>query len=698
MTNPSQLLHSSSLTKRFLTGATWSLFGKIASAGATLTAYALLARLLTPDEMGSYFFVLSVVTFISMCCQWGFNRGLVKLVASELAKGRNKLVRSGIITSFGITVVFSFFMAAFLISPIGEQLLVVISGSELLISLSAMMGLWVIIKALQGLVSETFRGFHDIRLATIFGGLVTAVLSMVFYFLFWTLKGEASLYHVVQLMVLAAGLSLLFGFTILFQKVRVLDHGGKLAILKVLKFGFPLFITSISLFGVREFHLWVLAMFQPESEVAMYGSALRLVTLLAMPLIIVNSVIPPMIADLYSRKKYAQVQRVLQKTATLMSMPAIIVFCLIMLFGKNILEFIYGASYTEAYMPFIILAGGQMVNVLTGSPGVLLTMSGHEKVVMKSAYGAGALGLAISLIGVQYYGAVGAALGYSIGIVINNILMWMYSAYRMSIFTQGSLTSAINMLRRLRVEIESNDVNGGRLAFLGAPVAKIEQLWWWLRGYEIFECYGDSHVKVFRGLNHLQWIGKRRFRTVSVKGATAYGIGNPNSSTNALHIFMRRLNEVPKERNIIFMMGEVDVGFLVWLRAKNLGLSVNKCMNEAFQRYTNFLSDIKIAHPNIKVCSVPLPTISDNEAHGNVANARSGIDATQRERTQLTLEFNKKLKVWSCENKVGYYDFDLLALDAETKIVKNSLLNKKTSDHHYDNEAFYYLIKKVLNF
>ena len=687
-----------SLKSRFLSGGLWALLGKIISSASTLGVNILLARLLSAEDMGSFFLIFSIVSTFSIIAQWGLGRGLVKLVASELAKENIGTVRADISSSFIIVVLISVLLALLMISPVGDWFVRKLSGTDFLVPVTGLIGLWIIIRALQGIISESFRGFHDIKKATIFGGMLTAVISLLLYFSVWLQTESVELEAAVKLMVHAATISLIIGGVLLTKKVGRFVLSRKSEISKVYSFGLPLMITNLSLFATLEFHIWVLAYFQPETEVALYGASLRLVLLLALPLTIINSVIPPMIADMYSQKQFSRVQGLLQKSATIVSLPAIIIFIVIIFYGSEVLGLVYGDNYTQAYIPLIVLALGQLINVFTGSPGILLTMSGHERVVMKTAFLAGSIGIITSLIGVQNYGAVGAATGYTVGIIINNISMWLYSTRYLTIHTHSNLSSLKEIFRRLRRDIELHDVNGGPLAFLGKLVSKIELFWWNLRGHEVVECYGDSHVKVFRGLNHQKWVGKRRFRTVSVKGATAYGIGNPNSSTNAFHIFTSRLNDVPKGRDIIFMMGEVDVGFLVWLRAEKTGSAVVKCMEEAFQRYTSFLSDVKADHPNIKICSVPLPTISDDDAHGDIANARSEVNVTQKERTELTLKFNSMLKVWSRENEFEYFDFDLLALDVETNLVKESLLNKNTSDHHYGDEEFFCLIRKVLSF
>lgn len=689
--------HNISLRRRFLSGASWAFSGKIISGSATLLGNALLARLLSPEDLGSYFLAFSIVSVFSLFCLWGLERGLVKMVAAELTAGRPELARSGIVMAFGLVIITSALMILLLASPVGQWILSAGFNSSLLASLSLMMGLWILIKAAQGLISESFRGFHDIRLATVFGGLVTAVISTLLYLAVWGYQGRATLDQAIQLTMLAAGISLVSGMFFLFRRVRMLERNGDMPLSKIVRFGFPLMITSVSLFGVRELHLWLLAAFQPKAEVALYGSALRLVNLLVLPLTVVNAVIPPMVADLYSKNNFTRLQTILQKTATLMSVPAFIAFGLILLFGADILDIVYGEPYRLAFVPFVILAGGQLINILTGSPGILLTMSGNERVVMRSTLMGGAIGVAVTLLGAQAFGAIGASVGFSVGLVLVNIAMCMHSYRRLSIRTYGNIRILLRMLRKFRTRIESDGVNGGTFSTLDRIAQKFEDSLWHLRRYQIIECLGDSHVAAFRGLNHKPWIRNLRFRSIPVRGATAYGIGNPNSKTNALKIFEDRLRKIPKNRIVLFMMGEVDVGFLIWLRAEKGGIDPIDCMEDTLHRYTDYLNAVKQKHHRLMLCSIPLPTIPDGMAHGNVANARREVTATQRERTAMTLEFNRRLKAWATASGVTFLDLDPYALDQNTMLVRDELLNKNTADHHYNDEAFHALIKNLID-
>ncbi len=438
-----------SLQSRFISGGSWALAGKIISSAATLGVNVLLARLLSPEDMGSFFLAFSLVSIFTIIAQWGLGRGIVKLVASELATGNTGKAKSAILSSLIITIIISLALALTVNSFAGEWLLNKLTGTNSLTVVAGVLGLWVVVLTLQGIVSESFRGFHDIRMATIFGGMLTAVVAMLLYLYAWFAPGQLELADAVQLMATATAISLMVASIFLGKKIINSGNVESLQLAKVFRFGLPLMLTNLSIFATLEFHIWILAYYQPETEVALYGAALRLVLLLAIPLTIVNSVIPPMVADMYSLKQYQRVQNLLQKTATIISVPALIVFLVIVVFGEEVLSLVYGVNYNQAYIPFVILAVGQLINVFTGSPGILLTMSGHEGVVFKTALISSVFGLVASFIGVQMYGATGAALGYMTGIIINNVSMWFFSLKILSIRTNGNMFILFDLIKGL---------------------------------------------------------------------------------------------------------------------------------------------------------------------------------------------------------------------------------------------------------
>lgn len=195
---------------------------------------------------------------------------------------------------------------------------------------------------------------------------------------------------------------------------------------------------------------------------------------------------------------------------------------------------------------------------------------------------------------------------------------------------------------------------------------------------------GDSHAQVFLHRVFRSSFPLTTFEVCSVGGATASGLDNPKSTTAAYEIFRNKMNTTPEGSLIIIMLGEVDTGFVIWYRAKIYGESVEVMLKKAIGNYSKFVSEVALKHRTI-VISTPLPTISDDNEWGEVANLRKEITATQLERTQLTLSFNETMKQYCHENNIVYLDLDPESL-GDNGLLSVSLLNDDKTDHHYDQQ------------
>ncbi len=198
---------------------------------------------------------------------------------------------------------------------------------------------------------------------------------------------------------------------------------------------------------------------------------------------------------------------------------------------------------------------------------------------------------------------------------------------------------------------------------------------------------GDSHAFVFQHSG----VFKQNFTNYdwdafAVVGATISGIENPNSKTQALPKFMNKLEQGQRDI-IILQLGEVDMGFVTWFRAEKYGDSIEKIKEQTISKYLSFIEVVSKYSERIIVLSSPLPTIPDVGAAGDVANQRSSIKASQLERTELTIAFNKKMQELSESGLFEYLNLDSQSL-GENGLVDEKLINKVKSDHHYDKKAY----------
>ena len=203
--------------------------------------------------------------------------------------------------------------------------------------------------------------------------------------------------------------------------------------------------------------------------------------------------------------------------------------------------------------------------------------------------------------------------------------------------------------------------------------------------YEEIIVLGDSHALVFRHSLLRTYFPNYFFRVVTVGGATVSGLKNPNSKTQALPIFMNHINN-SKAKTAIVLLGEVDTGFVIWYRAEKYKTQVLEMLETAWTNYQQLLSELSRTHRVICI-STPLPTIKDGQDWGEIANARSDVEATQLQRTKLTIQFNSGMRGFCERNAMTYLSFDEESI-GQDGLVDSRLLNSNSNDHHYATSVY----------
>ncbi len=201
---------------------------------------------------------------------------------------------------------------------------------------------------------------------------------------------------------------------------------------------------------------------------------------------------------------------------------------------------------------------------------------------------------------------------------------------------------------------------------------------------------GDSHTRVFDIARLRLRLWRYRLRVVRVNGATASGLENPNSKTQAFQKFEAALEKTRADR-VIVMLGEVDAGFVIWYRATKQGIPVTKSLEQTLKTYGAFLKSIQVRGLRPVCISAPLPTIEDDNSWGEVANLRRSVTATQRQRTELTLSLNQKMAAFCHAEGIAHLSFDDASLGRDG-LVKPTLLNRNRLDHHYNKRAYVNLL------
>ena len=205
---------------------------------------------------------------------------------------------------------------------------------------------------------------------------------------------------------------------------------------------------------------------------------------------------------------------------------------------------------------------------------------------------------------------------------------------------------------------------------------------------------GDSHAGIFSDSELQAHYQNYEFEVVSIGGATVSGLSNPNSKTQALPAFNSAISK-SSAYLAIFLIGEVDTGFVIWHHAQKNKIDIYSSLERALKNYQTLIIDAS-RRLEVLCISAPLPTIKDGQDLGEIANARKEITASQRERTSLTIEFNRLMEQFCLRHSIAYINLDEASLGPDG-LVSADLLHHDPTDHHYNPYAYAQLISSRLS-
>jgi len=334
--------------------------------------------------------------------------------------------------------------------------------SPLLVDLTGLIAIWIAMAILQEITAETFRGFHDIRWATLLGGLATGgksgglIMRLVLFGILTVLvvKGAGVDLRTVTLISIGAGsVSVLLSCWLLYGKVSSLGSRATeepVSTREVLDDALPFLAIAMTAFVLQAADIWILGALDSETAVAVYANASKLVTFVVMPLLVVNLVMPPIVAEMYAQGRTARLERTLRAFSTMSGVPSLLVLVGFMLLGRPILSLVYNQDIyhsNTAWLVLLILSAAKLVAVWSGSCGLVLQFTGHQASMLRVSLLTSPLFFVLAIFATMRYGPIGVAAAAALITSLQNVIMvllakrktgmWTHVSFSLSPFRKG---------------------------------------------------------------------------------------------------------------------------------------------------------------------------------------------------------------------------------------------------------------------
>jgi O-antigen/teichoic acid export membrane protein len=303
---------------------------------------------------------------------------------------------------------------------------------------------WLFATAMQSVLAECFRGLSRFGYAAAFHMFATDFATVGVLGAVYVMARSVSLSNVVTIVTLVAMLVLAITGLLLLRTVRSLRGPGHVNRSEMFAVARPLMVTNLGIYllgaGVD---MWILGAFQPTDQVALYGAAAKLTVLVATPMIIFSGVMPPLVAELFAQGKIRKLERTLRSGATLVGVPALAVLTLFVVAGPWVLGTVYEPYYRQAAPILIIMSISRLIAVWTGSCGIALMMTGHQKDMMRITLSSAALSVGGGLALAPHFGTIGVAVATASAQVFQNVVQLFTAHRRLGIWTYVSFSPEI---------------------------------------------------------------------------------------------------------------------------------------------------------------------------------------------------------------------------------------------------------------
>ena len=420
--------------------------GRVLALLLGLAATALMTRLLPPSEIGLLFLLLTLVGVASTLGQLGLSRNLVLRVGEAGARshdGESASAAAVILRSLTLAALGG--VAVMLLLAGGPGLgLVGLLGSEATPWVMVWVGLLAAARVLEAVVGDSFRSLRRLASALLFGFLLSRLL--LFLGLAAMAAGfsrefsEARIGHVLVITFAAAAVSALAGGVALRWHLRGPSGASPPSYRSLLSSSWPILVSTALTLISESCGVWIIsATTQDETQVALFGTALRISILVGFPLMIANGVLMPLIARLYARGERDRLGGLLRLSASVTALPAILLALLYFAVGRPLLAVLFGDFYSQSWTMLLLLSLTQLLNVWTGSCGLTLLMTGSQRLHLRLNLLSLAVMLVAGMVLTGAFGALGMCFAVLVASLFQQLIFLVFARRRTGLWTCGTL-------------------------------------------------------------------------------------------------------------------------------------------------------------------------------------------------------------------------------------------------------------------
>jgi O-antigen/teichoic acid export membrane protein len=413
-------------TRRHLRGSSLLLAGRLIGICINFVVQVLAVRHLSKGDYGSFAYAMSVVAVGAILCQLGLNKGISRLLPILQERrdhpgtlGAVLLAIAAILGTGSILVGLTFAGRGLLIRHVAGDPLSV----NVLLVLIALCPLQALDDLFQGILAVFASSRAIFFRRHVLGPLLRLLAVLVVLFL------DGGVYMLAAGYLIGGGMGTLIYLPILKKvlKGRGVLGGARPTSFRFPKrelFGFSLLLITSDLFFILHSNLGtqLLESWRGPKEVAEFRAVMPVVGLNLVVIQSLKLLFLPIASRLHARGDRAGLNELYWKSSLWITLFTFPVFACCFLLSGPVTVLLFGPRYADASASMAILACGYFVTVMVGLGTEILAAQGFARYTAVTNIFAGIVVVALNVLLIPAYGAVGTAVASACSLGFYNII------------------------------------------------------------------------------------------------------------------------------------------------------------------------------------------------------------------------------------------------------------------------------------
>ena len=386
----------------------------------------LIVRYLSKSEYGAFAYALSLISLGSSLAVFGFDKAVTRFVPIYQEKAEYHKVFGTIIMMVSTVFSLGFFLVllvfglrgwiaeSFISDPLAVQLLLLLI---FLIPIQALDSLMVGMLAIFSKPSSIF-----FRRYVLGPGLRLLVVLLLILF-------RSNVYFLSTGYIAAGALGILIFYGILIHDLRRQESWKhfnrqkiKFPIKEIFRFSTPLLTSNFVYILRTQLVIVLLGYFRSTLDVAAYRAVQPVADLNTIVIQSFGLLFMPAMARLFARKDEEAIDDLYWQNAVWITVISFPIFLLTFSLAQPLTLLLFGERYADSGWIMAMLAFGYYFNAALGFNADTLRIHGRLRYTVIIDFVAMFISLALSVILIPRYGAIGAAIGSCVTLVLYNIL------------------------------------------------------------------------------------------------------------------------------------------------------------------------------------------------------------------------------------------------------------------------------------